>query len=132
ALARLAGLRCHKFLIYHNITPPEFLEGDADAQAYAIKGYSQLSSLREITEAAIAVSPFNARELSRRGFAEVTVIPLLKDFAAIRSAPHARAPYHDEQAVFRLLFVGRIVPHKCQDALIGFVDRVRSIRGVPL
>src|SRR5207302_6875933 len=59
ALARLAELRCRKFLIYHNITPPQFLEGDPEGQAYAIRGYSQLSSLREITEAAIAVSPFN-------------------------------------------------------------------------
>src|SRR5260370_28124376 len=132
AFARLAALRCRKFLVYHNITPPELLEGDPNTQAYAIKGYSQLSLFRDTIEAAIAVSPFNAGQLSRRGFADVTVIPLLKDFAAIRSSPHAARPYHDEDAVFRLLFVGRIAPHKCQHALVDFVDQIRSIDGVPL
>src|SRR5260370_717421 len=79
ALPRLAALRCRKVLVYHNITPPGFLE-DPITQAYAIKGFSQLSLLRDIVETAIAVSPFNAQELSRRSFANVTVIPLLKDF----------------------------------------------------
>jgi len=40
AFSRLAALRCRKFLVYHNITPPELLE-DPGTQAYAIKGYSQ-------------------------------------------------------------------------------------------
>src|SRR5215472_1656888 len=43
-----------------------------------------------------------------------------------------RQPYYDEGAVFRLLFVGRIVPHKCQHELIAFVDQVRSVGRVPL
>jgi len=31
-----------------------------------------------------------------------------------------------------LLFVGRVVPHKCQHALIDFVDKIQSIAGVPV
>lgn len=131
AFSRLAALRCRKFLVYHNITPPELLE-DPGTQAYAIKGYSQLSQLRDIVEAAIAVSSFNARQLSSRGFGDVTVIPLLKDFTAIRYSPHSKTPYYDELAVIRLLFVGRVVPHKCQHALIDFVDKIQSIAGVPV
>jgi glycosyltransferase involved in cell wall biosynthesis len=129
---RLAELRCRKILVYHNITPPQFFEEDDPFHSYAIKGYAQLSLLREIVEAAIAVSPFNARQLSRRAFDNIAVIPLLKDFAAIRDAPHAKQPYYDDEAVFRLLFVGRIVPHKCQHELIDFVDQVRSIGRVPM
>jgi len=131
AFPRLAALRCRKFLVYHNITPPEFLE-DPGTQAYAIKGYSQLSLFRGIVESTIAVSSFNARQLSSRGFGDVTVIPLLKDFTAIRYSPHSKTPYYDESAVIRLLFVGRGVPHKCQHELIEFVEKVRSIAGVPL
>ena len=131
AFSRLAALRCRKFLVYHNITPPEFLE-DPVTQAYAIKGYSQLSQLRDIVEAVIAVSSFNAQQLSRRGFRDVTVIPLLKDFTAIRYLPHLKTPYYDELAVIRLLFVGRVVLHKRQHALIDFVDKIRSIAGVPV
>src|SRR5207249_224671 len=88
--------------------------------------------LRGIVEAAIAVSRFNARELERHGFTDVTVLPLLKDFAAVRTAPHAKFPYYDDAAVFRILFVGRISAHKCQHELIEFVDRVRSIGGTEL
>ena len=131
AFPHLAALHCRKFLVYHNITPPAFLE-DPSTQAYAIKGYVQLSQFRDIVEAAIAVSSFNARQLSSRGFDDVTVIPFLKDFTAIRYSPHSKTPYYDELAVIRLLFVGRVVPHKCQHELIDFVDTVRSMNRVPL
>jgi glycosyltransferase involved in cell wall biosynthesis len=132
AFSRLADLRCRKFLVYHNITPPRFFEENDPFHFYGIKGYSQLAQFRDIVESAIAVSPFNARQLKQRGFQNVTVIPLLKDFAAIRYAPHAKTPYFDEAAVLRLLFVGRVVPHKCQHELIEFVDKIRSIGRVPL
>src|SRR5215469_12871060 len=132
AFSRLADLRCRKFLVYHNITPPEFFDENDAACSYAIKGYAQLSDFRDIVEAAIAVSPFNARQLARRGFDNVAVIPFLKDFAGIRHAPHSKQPYFDRSVVARLLFVGRIVPHKCQHELIEFIDQVRSIRGTPL
>jgi glycosyltransferase involved in cell wall biosynthesis len=132
ALPRLAELRCRKFLVYHNITPPRFFDENDLFYSYGVKGYSQLAQFRDIVESAIAVSPFNARQLRQRGFQNVTVIPLLKDFGAIRYAPHAKTPYHDRSAVVRLLFVGRLVPHKCQHELVEFVDRVRSIGRVPL
>jgi glycosyltransferase involved in cell wall biosynthesis len=130
--SRLADLRCRKVLVYHNITPPQFFDEADPFHSYAIKGYSQLSLFRDIVESAIAVSPFNARQLRRRDFDKVAVIPFLKDFAAVRDAPHAKQPYYDEAAVFRLLFVGRIVPHKCQHELIDFVNRARSLGCVPL
>jgi glycosyltransferase involved in cell wall biosynthesis len=132
AFSRLADLRCRKVLVYHNITPPQFFEEDDPFYSYAIKGYAQLSLFHDIAESAVTVSPFNARQLTRRGFDKVAVIPLLKDFAAIRDAPHAKAPYYDEEAVFRLLFVGRIVPHKRQHELIDFVDQARSLGQIPL
>ena len=132
AFQRLADLRCRKFLVYHNITPPEFFSETDPTRAYALKGYAQLSMFRDMVESAIAVSPFNAQQLNKRGFGNVAVIPLLKDFTAIRFAPHRPDAYHDPAAVVRLLFVGRIVPHKCQHELIEFVRQVRSLRGVPL
>src|ERR1700741_480060 len=132
AFSRLAGLQCRKFLRSHNITPPRFFEEHDPYHAYALKGYSQLSLFRDIVESAIAVSSFNARQLAQRGFDNITVIPLLKDFAAIRDAPHSKAPYYDQTAVFRLLFVGRLVPHKFQHELIDFADQIRSLGRVPL
>src|SRR6516164_6510438 len=132
AFARLADLRCRKFFVYHNITPPRFFDERDPTYPYVLKGYSQLSQFREIVESAIAVSSFNGLQLSQRGFDNVTVIPLLKDFAAIRGAAHSKTPFHDDSAMLRLLFVGRIVPHKCQHELVELVDKIRLIRRVPL
>src|SRR5215472_1756041 len=132
AFARLADLRCRKFLVYHNITPPQFFEESDSTHSYVLKGYSQLSQFRDIVESAIAVSSFNGRQLSQRGFDRVAVIPFLKDFAAIRCAPHWKTPFYEDRAMLRLLFVGRLVPHKCQHELIELVDRVRSIGRVAL
>jgi glycosyltransferase involved in cell wall biosynthesis len=132
ALPRLAGLACRKALVYHNITPPRFFAEDDPFHHYGIKGYAQLAELRRMVEATIAVSPFNACQLRQRGFDNVAVIPLLKDFTALRSAPHAKKPYYDEWPVFRLLCVGRFVPHKCQHELIEFLGTTRSIDGIPL
>ena len=95
AFSRLADLPCRKVLVYHNITPPRFFEENDPFHSYGVKGYSQLNQFRDVVESAIAVSPFNARQLRHRGFQNVTVIPLLKDFAAIRYAPHAKTPYYD-------------------------------------
>src|ERR1700726_69442 len=75
AFDRIAALRCRKFLVYHNITPPEFFTESDPTHAYALKGYAQLSLFRDLVEAAIAVSPFNARQLGQRGFDRLTVIP---------------------------------------------------------
>ncbi|PYV52750.1 MAG: group 1 glycosyl transferase, partial [Acidobacteria bacterium] len=99
---------------------------------YAIKGYQQIFELRTIVESAIAISPFNEHQLRQRGFGDVAVIPLLKDFTANRHAPHSKLPYFDVSPVLRLLFVGRIVRHKCQDELIEFLGQVPTIGGIPL
>src|SRR5947207_10911282 len=132
ALSWLSDLRCRKFLIYHNITPPEFFSENDPAQAFALKGYWQLSQLKNIVESAIATSSFNARQLEKRDFENVVVIPLLKDFIAIRSALHSKTPYHDQSAVVRVLFVGRLVPCNSQHELIDFIGKYRSIRRAPL
>jgi glycosyltransferase involved in cell wall biosynthesis len=132
ALPHLAALECRKALVYHNITPPRFFAEDDPFHDDAIRGYAQLGELRRTVEAAIAVSGFNAGQLRARGFENVAVIPLLKDFTALRSLPHAKQPYYDERPVFRILFVGRLVPHKCQHELVEFVAATRSIDGIPL
>lgn len=131
-LARLANLKCRKVLVYHGITPPEFFARDPQTQRYVLKGYAQLSELRAVVSRAITFSDHIATELRKRDYRDVSVVPLLKDFGAIRYLPHAKTPYYDDEAVLRLLFVGRVVPHKGHEELIRFIDRYRELGGVPV
>jgi glycosyltransferase involved in cell wall biosynthesis len=85
-----------------------------------------------IVEAAIAVSSAAAHDLQEHGFPNAAVIPLLKDFAAMRSAPHETAHYHDEAAVFRLLSAGGIRPDRGLEDSLALVAAARSIDGVPI
>src|SRR5215472_4106580 len=92
----LADLKCRKFLLYHNITPPKFFGKTDPYRHYSIKGYEQISLFRDIVEGAVAPSAFNAEQLKKRNFRDVTVIPFLKDFIEMRQLPHRRFPYYDE------------------------------------
>ncbi len=132
ALPRLAGVACRKALLFHPIAPPRFFAEDDPRCAQSIRGYAQLEELRAIVAAAIVPSEFESELLRRRGFTRVAAIPLAKDFAALRAAPHARRPYHDERPVYRLLSVGRLTPHNRQHELIEFVGATRAIDGIPL
>lgn len=131
-LPRLAALPCRKFLVFHSITPPSFFEEASVDRKYSLTAFAQLTELHKIVEGSIAVSEHNARQLRRRGFENVCVIPLLKDFGSLREAPHRKFPYYDTTPAFRALFVGRITPHKRQDELVRLVGEIRSIRDVPL
>lgn len=130
--ARLAALPCRKALVYHGIAPPRlFAEGDP-RRARSVNGYVRLGDLRAMIEAAIAISEFTAGQLRERGFANVATIPLLKDFAAWRAAPHAKRPYYDASPVFRLLCAGPTRPGDGRRELIDFVAATGALDGVPL
>jgi FkbM family methyltransferase len=106
-----------KILLYHNITPPEFLQGDAFMQRYAVLGREQLRQWRGLVRTAIADSEYNAIELRSLGFHPVQVCNLLFDADALL-ARAAATPKPKERDCFTILFVGRVVPSKGQVQLI--------------
>ncbi len=114
---QLAALPCRKALVYHSITPPKLLRKDQLAVEYSLEAFHQITKFRDCIESSIAMSSYSARQLRQRGYENVTVIPFLKDFPGVRYAPHRKSPYYDRSGVFRVLFVGRISPHKCQHQL---------------
>lgn len=112
ALERVMALPVPKVLLYHNITPPEFLE-TPELQHYARLGREQLAAWRPHAMAALADSEYNALELRALGFDPVRACPLLFDVGtmAAEAAPHGEAP-------FTVLFVGRVIEHKGQLPLV--------------
>lgn len=119
ALDRILALPARKILIYHNITPPEFLSDFPISVRYAEIGRQQLGIMRPHMHAALADSDYNALELRASGYASPVACPLLFDVDAIRAraASGSDAPRPYDQP-FTILFVGRVVASKGQADLV--------------
>ena len=125
---RVVALPARKLLIYHNITPPEFLAGIPRIQRLAEIGREQLAALRDQVAFALADSDYNAVELHRLGFPAIRTCPLLFDVAALaRPDPGVRPG----DGVFTVLFVGRVTPSKAQDLLVDAFAVFRQRFGQP-
>jgi glycosyltransferase involved in cell wall biosynthesis len=115
-------------IVYHNVTPPEFLRNADPALAEQLaRGRKQLTPLRDRTLLGLAASPYNEAELKRIGFAPTGVLPNMLDESQYRldSNPDLLAHYRGKEPL--LLFVGRLAPNKRQEDLIKLLHYYRRI-----
>ena len=113
-------------MIYHNVTPPEFFEAvDAGLARLMARGREQLAVLRPVTALALAVSPYNERDLRAAGFERTGRLPIALDERgyAFPAQPALRAGPGPA-----LLFVGRLAPNKKQADLLRLLDAYRRLR----
>ncbi len=97
-------------VISHNITPARwFWDHDPMAAVSCALGRKQLPEFAAAADVAAGVSLFNARELGSE-----TVIPILFDPSSLGPPASAATPTGPPT----ILFVGRLSPHKRQDAVI--------------
>jgi glycosyltransferase involved in cell wall biosynthesis len=124
---QLAKLPARKVLVYHNVTPPEFFSGiNPHAALHAQLGRKQLATLAEPMELGVGVSDYNRRELEAAGFKRTAVVPLLIDWRSYDVAPDPAVLAQGAAIRTKLLFVGRISPHKRQDDLIRLIAYYRA------
>lgn len=124
----LLSLDVRFLLIYHNITPPEFLlKVDPVISKQLSRGRAQLASLRARTVLGLADSPYNERELRSLGYPATGVLPIVLDESQYRIDPNPvlLARYQGKGPF--LLFVGRLVPNKRQEDLIKLLYYYRRI-----
>ncbi|MEA2155221.1 MAG: hypothetical protein QOE11_1361 [Solirubrobacteraceae bacterium] len=108
-----------KLLISHNITPARwFWDHDPQAAVVCALGRKQLPEFAAAVDVAAGVSLYNARELGSE-----TVIPILFDPAALGDPLPPAQP--DPPGPPVILFVGRLAPHKRQDAVIRAFELYR-------
>lgn len=116
---QLRGVLAHpnrKLLISHNITPARWFWGhDPMAAVACALGRRRLPEFAAAVDVAAGVSLYNARELGSE-----VVIPILFDPAQL-GEPAARPPAGPPT----ILFVGRLAPHKRQDAAIRAFELFR-------
>jgi glycosyltransferase involved in cell wall biosynthesis len=121
-----------KIIVYHNITPPAAMPTDSPHRQYAEIGRLQLKLFRQCMIGCIAVSPFNAQELTENGYKNIGIIPLLVDLDNIRSAPFRLPDTHPQgrrtpSAPYTILSVGRVSEHKCQHQIIDMARHLRRL-----
>jgi FkbM family methyltransferase len=125
AFDAVASLSAPKVLLYHNITPPELLQGDAFMQSYAALGREQLKQWRNLVCGSLADSHYNAIELRALGFSPVQVCNTLFD-ADTLLARAAATPKLKDRDRFTILFVGRVVRSKGQAELVDVFAAFRN------
>jgi glycosyltransferase involved in cell wall biosynthesis len=104
-----------KLLLSHNITPARwFWDHDPQAAVVCALGRKQLPEFAAVADVVAGVSLYNAREMGSE-----TVIPILFDPRELGAASDAPAgpPV--------ILFVGRLAPHKRQDAVMRAFELYR-------
>ena len=117
-----------KLLLYHNITPAEYLWAAAPVvAAQCAAGRAQLATLVEAADVIAAHSAFNARELTALGARHTEVIPVFVDLARLGSTALAGTDAVAGEPP-EVLFVGRLSPHKGQAELIRAFSLYRSHR----
>lgn len=117
-----ASLTCRKAILYHNMTPPDYLRGIQEQTARRLAwGQEQTRSLAGKASVVMADSRFNADELRNMGYGEVRILPLLLDFDFIRAKPDRQTLRNLLDGKVNVLFVGRCVPNKrVEDILSAF------------
>lgn len=115
-----------RLMIYHNITPGWLLRAHNARFADLLDaGRRALPTLAKAFSFAVGVSEFNRADLVDAGFGRTAVLPIPLDAAFVR-----RTPRHDvwgsngsgDNEGLRLVFVGRMMPHKCPHLLVEWFD----------
>jgi L-malate glycosyltransferase len=117
ALSELLALPNPKLLLYHNVTPPQWLWEHAPiVSAHCATGRAQLRQLVPASVVTAADSAFNAAELAQFGAHDTEVIHLL--LQSDRLGPDRDFGSDLAMEPPTIMFVGRLSPHKRQDEVI--------------
>ena len=108
-----------KCLIYHNITPAEFLEPYRPDFAQILRqGRADLGKLTAHFPISCGDSTFNTLELKARGFRTPSVAPIPVDPRKWNFPPDEKLMTELQDGRTNILFVGRVAPNKKQDDLL--------------
>ncbi|MCB1140325.1 MAG: glycosyltransferase [Leptospiraceae bacterium] len=126
-LDRLPRLPGKKMMVFHNITPGKYVRPYNRRLADALdQARETLKDLRPYFERVIAVSRYNAGELRKMGYEDISVKPVLFPPPA-KADSSMRLPYMEGKT--NILFVGRIFPNKMHQDLIKsfyFLKKIHS------
>lgn len=119
----VSGRREVMVVDHHNITPPSFFkQWQPELVPGVAWGQEQFRSMAHRPELAVADSEYNRRELEGVGYRRTDVLPLLVDLDRLRadvdSTTLQKLLDRKQLGGADWLFVGRLVPNKCQHDVI--------------
>ncbi len=129
--AWLARSAARKVLVYHNITPPEYLS-DPNLKRLSALGREQLSRWRKLFSGAFGDSPLNTAELRKYGYGDARTLPLLVDLDRMRRAEWNHGVPGRYADSFNIVFIGRICENKRQSRLVEAVAEMRHLCELPV
>lgn len=118
-------------VVFHNVTPPEFLvRYDAALARRHHEGRRELSRLAERARVGMAHSEFSRRDLAASGFGvRARVVPFAVDLDGPRPAPSPVLSRLLSDGRVNVLCVGRVAPNKrIDDAIRAFGALKRRVR----
>jgi glycosyltransferase involved in cell wall biosynthesis len=112
------GINAKKVLIYHNITPEKFFDNPG-IKKYIRIGLKQAREYQKYVDYAIADSNFSRRELLEMGYKNVDVMPVQAAIDNLIKREGNKNIEKEFSETRNFLFVGRVVPNKCQEDIIN-------------
>lgn len=119
-LDKALSLPAKKILVYHNITPPEFLDDFSPMIAnYCREGRQELLKFKGKVDLVVGDSEYNVQELRQMGFQGGTAVPILFDFKKFATPPDPDIlKKYGGDGWVNWLFVGRVFPNKKQEDIV--------------
>lgn len=116
----IRDLDCKKIMIYHNITPPDFLqEYNSQGAELCREGLEETRMLKDTFDCVYADSEFNKQELIKMGYCcPIKVLPILIPFDDYKKQPNKFLLRKYDDDYTNIVFVGRIAPNKKQEDVI--------------
>ena len=116
-------------LIYHNITPSEYLSHVSPSIAKNLdKGRKKLKDVLAKTVMAFGKSNYSCQELLAAGFKEVKLLPISIDEERYKISDNLDLIKELKNNYPNLLFVGRMVPNKKQEDMIKLLYHLKQIQ----
>jgi L-malate glycosyltransferase len=114
-----------KLLVYHNVTPAEWLwEHQPHVATLCALGRDHLPRWARGVDVAAAVSEYNAAELRSAGARDVRLVPIVLDPGRLAAAGNNAS--RDGPFGGRILSVGRLAPHKRPELVLRAFELYRS------
>lgn len=114
--------------VYHNVTPAKwFANSHPELARLCALGKAQLAHMGQQLDFGIGVSEFNCAEMRAAGFTRTEVVPLTFEVEKYENLTPVRPdiPNISDEGLI-LLFVGRMVPNKCQEDLVRLLYACRQ------